>query len=192
MARSVNISKAEESSEVERMSQANSNVRSSMAQNLKGLKMRKKSNMSHQSYHEGMDDGGPELRLPQIGDGARNMQSLNSQSQTSGSVQRKMPYREPANLRSLSQNKPSLRSAEDSQGPAKTAAKKSKWQIQSEQFRAAMRASSKKEGDTKVEEVVDDGRKQCPYCSRKFNPEPYERHLPICPKNKGNKGKMKI
>lgn len=32
------------------------------------------------------------------------------------------------------------------------------------------------------QEEIDDGRKQCPYCRRKFNPDPYERHLNVCPR----------
>jgi uncharacterized Zn-finger protein len=45
-------------------------------------------------------------------------------------------------------------------------------------FRAAMRASNTKGDEIKVDsekvlEVIDDGRKQCPFCRRKFNPEPF-------------------
>lgn len=31
---------------------------------------------------------------------------------------------------------------------------------------------------------IDDGRLQCPHCRRKFNPDPYSRHVEICPRNK--------
>ena len=68
------------------------------------------------------------------------------------------------------------------QAPAK---KKSKWQIQSEQFRKAMTkpGSQSKLQDAQPEGDYDD-RKQCPHCRRRFNADPYERHLPICPSNK--------
>ena len=37
----------------------------------------------------------------------------------------------------------------------------------------------------------DDGRKQCPYCRRKFNPDPYSRHIDICPR-KREKERIKL
>ena len=39
--------------------------------------------------------------------------------------------------------------------------------------------------------IEDDDRLKCPHCRRKFNPDPYERHLPICPRNK-NRFKLKL
>jgi len=32
-----------------------------------------------------------------------------------------------------------------------------------------------------------DGRKKCPHCRRKFNVEPFKRHVDICPSNKNRK-----
>jgi hypothetical protein len=69
--------------------------------------------------------------------------------------------------------------------PSAPIKKKSKWQIQSEQFRNAMSKPGSQSNLTESQpEGEYDDRKQCPHCRRRFNADPYERHVPICPRNK--------
>ena len=70
-----------------------------------------------------------------------------------------------------------------------TPAKNSDWKRKSEQLRnvlKAARGSALAAVESKVEGLYDD-RKQCPHCLRRFNPEPFERHVEVCPNNKSKR-----
>ena len=82
----------------------------------------------------------------------------------------------------------------DTKKPQKPA-KNNKWKMQSEQFRANMKAarmatSGDEAGYQEAMKIASDYEKQqlvpCPHCGRTFNDEAAKRHIPICA------GKLKI
>ena len=63
--------------------------------------------------------------------------------------------------------------------------KNSEWKKRSEQLRNVLKAArgSAAPVESKDEGIYDD-RKKCPHCRRRFNPEPFDRHVEVCPNNK--------
>jgi hypothetical protein len=54
-----------------------------------------------------------------------------------------------------------------------------------------MRQPSTADHPSIQDEPVDDERQQCPHCRRRFNADPFDRHVAICPRNK-NRVKLKL
>ena len=82
---------------------------------------------------------------------------------------------------------------------AAKAGKANKWKIESEQFRANMRAarmagSGDEEGYKEAAKIASDYAQQqlvpCPHCNRTFNEEAAKRHIPVCA-NKSRLAQMK-
>ena len=128
------------------------------------------------------------LKLPEIGQG-RNRPLQNS---VSAQDVNKRNIKKFGEFRSKVESEKGLKSKQLGDPKKKIESDKgtkSKWQLKSEQFRAAMRAgrnekdsgADSKDNFSLGTEPLDDGRTKCPHCRRKFNPEPFKRHVDICP-----------
>lgn len=66
---------------------------------------------------------------------------------------------------------------ESSKPPRKASSTKSKWRLQSQQLRSAIRSTTH---ETNEPSICQDELVPCPHCKRRFNSKAAERHIPVC------------